>query len=176
MIPAPSPATVASADRAELRYDAPFANKYVLGVQPYVYFEAGQTWYIQRGAAIDPSLIDQYINSVGGGVRLTLPYNAPPWDWKWRRRCTPSPAAMPARKQPSSLSQPVSGSKGEKAAMRHTTLSLLAPVWSLSPGAAAPARGRARRSGRRHGRRSRHSPATTFSAAQPRSQPAASTK
>jgi hemolysin activation/secretion protein len=61
---------------AELRYDAAIANKYVLGVQPYVYFESGQTWYIQRGAAIDPALINQYIDSVGGGVRLTLPYNS----------------------------------------------------------------------------------------------------
>jgi len=61
---------------AELRYDAPFANKYVLGAQPYAYFEAGQTWYIQRSAAVDPSLIDQSIDSVGGGVRLSLPYNA----------------------------------------------------------------------------------------------------
>jgi hemolysin activation/secretion protein len=61
---------------AELRYDAPFANKYVLGVEPYAYVEAGQTWYIQRGAAVDPSLIDQSIESVGGGVRLTLPYKA----------------------------------------------------------------------------------------------------
>jgi len=61
---------------AELRYDAPFASKYVLGAQPYVYFEAGQTWYIQRGAAVDPSLIDQSVDSVGGGVRLSLPYNA----------------------------------------------------------------------------------------------------
>ena len=61
---------------AELRYDAPFASKYVLGAQPYVYFEAGQTWYIQRGAAVDPSLIDQSIDSVGGGVRFSLPYNA----------------------------------------------------------------------------------------------------
>ena len=61
---------------AELRYDAPIANKYVLGVEPYAYFESAQTWYIQRGAAIDPALIDQYIDSVGGGVRLTLPYNS----------------------------------------------------------------------------------------------------
>ena len=48
----------------------------MLGVQPYVYFESAQTWYIQRGAAIDPSLRDQSIVSAGGGVRLALPYNA----------------------------------------------------------------------------------------------------
>jgi hypothetical protein len=38
--------------------------------------DGGQTWYIQRGAAIDPALMDQSIISVGGGVRLALPYNA----------------------------------------------------------------------------------------------------
>ncbi|MBW8708259.1 MAG: hypothetical protein JF627_03175, partial [Alphaproteobacteria bacterium] len=59
----------------ELRYDAPWANRYVLGVQPYIYFDAGQTWYIQRGAAKDSALMDQYVDSVGGGVRLALPYN-----------------------------------------------------------------------------------------------------
>ena len=60
----------------ELRYDVPWANRYVLGVQPYIYVDGGQTWYIQRGAAIDSSLIDQSIVSMGGGVRLALPYNA----------------------------------------------------------------------------------------------------
>ncbi len=60
----------------ELRYDAPWANQYVLNVQPYVYVDGGQTWYIQRGAAIDPTLLDQSVTSVGGGVRLALPYNA----------------------------------------------------------------------------------------------------
>jgi hemolysin activation/secretion protein len=60
----------------ELRYDAPWANQYILNVQPYAYVDAGQTWYIQRGAAIDPSLRDQSIVSAGGGVRLALPYNA----------------------------------------------------------------------------------------------------
>jgi hemolysin activation/secretion protein len=60
----------------ELRYDAPWANEYVLGVQPYAYIDGGQTWYIQRGAALDSSLMDQSVTSVGGGVRLALPYNA----------------------------------------------------------------------------------------------------
>lgn len=60
----------------ELRYDAPWANEYILGVQPYVYVDGGQTWYIQRGAALDASLMDQSVTSVGGGVRLALPYNA----------------------------------------------------------------------------------------------------
>ena len=48
----------------------------MLSVQPYVYLDGGQTWYIQRGAAIDPALTDQSIVSLGGGVRLALPYNA----------------------------------------------------------------------------------------------------
>jgi hemolysin activation/secretion protein len=61
---------------AELRWDAPYANAYLLSVQPYVYLDGGQTWYIQRGAAIDPALADQSIGSVGGGVRLSLPHNA----------------------------------------------------------------------------------------------------
>lgn len=60
----------------ELRYDAPWTNQYVLNVQPYVYADGGQTWYIQRGAAIDPNFMDQSVTSVGGGVRLALPYNA----------------------------------------------------------------------------------------------------
>ncbi len=61
---------------AELRYDAVIGSPYLLSAEPYVYFDAGQTWYIQRGAAADPSLIDQHLDSIGGGVRLTLPYNS----------------------------------------------------------------------------------------------------
>ncbi len=61
---------------AELRWDAPYANAYLLALQPYVYLDGGQTWYIQRGAALDPALQDQSIGSVGGGVRLSLPRNA----------------------------------------------------------------------------------------------------
>ena len=61
---------------AELRYDAPFANAYVLALQPYAYVDGGQTWYIQRGAAIDPTLTDQHITSLGGGIRMRLPYSA----------------------------------------------------------------------------------------------------
>lgn len=61
---------------AELRYDWAIGSKYLLSAQPYAYFDAGQTWYIQRGAAVDPSLVDQNIESIGGGVRLNLPYNS----------------------------------------------------------------------------------------------------
>ncbi len=60
----------------ELRYDVPWANRYVLGLQPYIYVDGGKTWYIQRGVAADPSLLDQSIVSMGGGIRLALPYNA----------------------------------------------------------------------------------------------------
>jgi len=59
---------------AELRYDAPFANTFLLALQPYAYIDGGHTWYIQRGAALDPALVDQSITSVGGGLRMRLPY------------------------------------------------------------------------------------------------------
>jgi hemolysin activation/secretion protein len=61
---------------AELRYDVPFANSYLLALQPYAYVDGGKTWYIQRGAAIDPALTDQHITSLGGGIRMRLPYDA----------------------------------------------------------------------------------------------------
>jgi hypothetical protein len=38
--------------------------------------DGGETWYIQRGAAVDAALMDQSVTSLGGGVRLALPYNA----------------------------------------------------------------------------------------------------
>ena len=60
---------------AELRYDFRFANDYIKALQPYTYVEAAQTWYIQRGPAFSPSLTDQHITSVGGGLRFWLPYN-----------------------------------------------------------------------------------------------------
>jgi hemolysin activation/secretion protein len=60
----------------ELRYDVPFANSWLLGIEPYIFTDGAETWYIQRGAAIDTSLKNQSIASAGGGVRLTLPHNA----------------------------------------------------------------------------------------------------
>jgi len=60
---------------AELRYDIRLANDYVKALEPYAYVEAAQTWYIQRGPAKSPSLTDQHIVSVGGGLRFWLPYN-----------------------------------------------------------------------------------------------------
>jgi hemolysin activation/secretion protein len=61
---------------AELRYDQALDNSILLSIQPYLYFDAAQTWYIQRGAAIDPALTDQSLDSVGGGIRATLAHNA----------------------------------------------------------------------------------------------------
>ena len=60
---------------AELRYDRAFADSFVQAVQPYVYFDAARTWYIQRGPALDPTLFDQSMDSIGGGVRAALPHN-----------------------------------------------------------------------------------------------------
>jgi hemolysin activation/secretion protein len=61
---------------AELRYDVPFANTYVTGLQPYIYTDGAESWYIQRGAAVDTALKNQDISSVGGGVRVNLPHSA----------------------------------------------------------------------------------------------------
>ena len=61
---------------AELRYDYPTVDPIVLALEPYMYFDAAGTWYIQRGAAIDPALMDQSIASLGGGLRVSLPKNA----------------------------------------------------------------------------------------------------
>jgi len=61
---------------AELRYDPTVAYSILLGLEPYIFMDGAQTWYIQRGNAIDASLADQYIASMGGGVRFTLPHNS----------------------------------------------------------------------------------------------------
>ena len=42
---------------AELRYDRAFADSFVQAVQPYVYFDAARTWYIQRGPADRSGLV-----------------------------------------------------------------------------------------------------------------------
>jgi hemolysin activation/secretion protein len=59
----------------EFRYDMPIKDTFLLALQPYSYFDAGRAWYIQRGAAIDSSLTDQSIASIGAGVRASLPHN-----------------------------------------------------------------------------------------------------
>ncbi|HET7085894.1 MAG TPA: ShlB/FhaC/HecB family hemolysin secretion/activation protein [Rhizomicrobium sp.] len=60
---------------AELRYDRAFTDSVVQAVQPYVYFDAARAWYIQRGLAFDPTLHDQSMTSVGGGIRAALPHD-----------------------------------------------------------------------------------------------------
>jgi hemolysin activation/secretion protein len=60
---------------AELRYDKLLDNSVLLAVEPYAYFDTARTFYIQRGVAIDASLMDQSIASVGGGIRSSLAYN-----------------------------------------------------------------------------------------------------
>ena len=60
----------------ELRYDKRLDNSILLAIEPYAYFDAGRTYYIQDGASMDASLVDQTIASVGGGMRSTLAYNA----------------------------------------------------------------------------------------------------
>jgi len=56
---------------AELRYDLHFADFFVQSIQPYVYADAAETWYMNHSL----SLPDQNILSLGGGIRFWLPYN-----------------------------------------------------------------------------------------------------
>jgi len=56
---------------AELRYDIHFADSVVQAIEPYIYGDAAETWYMKHSL----SLPDQNIVSVGGGVRFWLPYN-----------------------------------------------------------------------------------------------------
>ncbi len=60
---------------AELRYDTGPLGSMVVNLEPYLYVDGARTWYIQRGAAADPDLINQYIVSVGGGLRASFPHN-----------------------------------------------------------------------------------------------------
>ncbi len=60
---------------AELRYDFHLADFFIETLEPYVYVDGAQTWYIQRGPAFSPTLTNQSIASVGGGFRFWLPYN-----------------------------------------------------------------------------------------------------
>jgi hemolysin activation/secretion protein len=59
----------------ELHYDFRFPESVVRTLEPYIFTDGAKTWFIQRGAAISPALIDQTIASAGGGVRIWLPYN-----------------------------------------------------------------------------------------------------
>ncbi len=60
----------------EVRYDMPLGNSWLLAIEPYLFADGAEAWYIQRGAARDSTLMDQSIASAGGGVRLNLPHNA----------------------------------------------------------------------------------------------------
>ena len=60
---------------AEVRYDPHLMFSVVQALQPYAYVDNAQSWYIQRGLALDPSLLNQSINSVGTGMRVWLPNN-----------------------------------------------------------------------------------------------------
>lgn len=56
---------------AELRYTMPVGDVPALTqLEPYVFFDAAATWYINHGASFDPSLVNQTIESTGGGVRF----------------------------------------------------------------------------------------------------------
>jgi hemolysin activation/secretion protein len=59
----------------ELHYDFRFADSVVRTLEPYLFSDGAKTWFIQRGPAKSPALIDQTIASAGGGVRIWLPYN-----------------------------------------------------------------------------------------------------
>lgn len=59
----------------ELHYDFHFPNTIIRALEPYIFSDGAKSWFIQRGPAKSPALIDQTIASAGGGVRLALPYN-----------------------------------------------------------------------------------------------------
>ena len=59
----------------EFHYDFRFPGSVVGALEPYIFGDGAKTWFIQRGPAISPSLLDQTIASFGGGVRASLPYN-----------------------------------------------------------------------------------------------------
>jgi hemolysin activation/secretion protein len=59
----------------ELHYDFRFPESVVHTLEPYIFTDGAKTWFIQRGPAKSPALLDQTIASAGGGVRIWLPYN-----------------------------------------------------------------------------------------------------
>ncbi len=58
---------------AELRYDRPLPQYFILNLQPYVFFDAAKAW--NRGEVGRPVLGDMAIDSTGGGLRFWFPYN-----------------------------------------------------------------------------------------------------
>jgi hemolysin activation/secretion protein len=55
----------------ELRFDERLNQSWLLWLQPYVFYDAAWTWFINPSV----DLPDQEISSYGGGVRFRLPYN-----------------------------------------------------------------------------------------------------
>ena len=60
---------------AELRYDTAWSSLGINQMQPYVFFDAAQTWFIPRSAVVGPSLGDFSLASTGAGIRFWFPYN-----------------------------------------------------------------------------------------------------
>jgi hemolysin activation/secretion protein len=58
---------------AELRYDRPLPQYFILNLQPYVFFDAAKVW--NRSEIGRPVLGDMAIDSTGGGLRFWFPYN-----------------------------------------------------------------------------------------------------
>lgn len=59
----------------EFHYDFHFPSTLIHALEPYVFGDGAKTWFIQRGPAKSPALIDQTIASAGGGIRASFPYN-----------------------------------------------------------------------------------------------------
>ncbi|HEY0301383.1 MAG TPA: POTRA domain-containing protein [Rhizomicrobium sp.] len=59
----------------ELRYDYRVADTYLKVLEPYLYVDAAQAWYKNDPTGPSPTLLNQNILSVGGGVRFWLAYD-----------------------------------------------------------------------------------------------------
>jgi hemolysin activation/secretion protein len=61
---------------AELRYDRRLNNmKPLTALEPYVFYDTAAAQFINHGASFDPSLTNETIASVGGGVRFWFDFN-----------------------------------------------------------------------------------------------------
>lgn len=59
----------------ELRYNTHVPELSIQGLQPYAFFDAAETWYRHRPAALGGSLSGFSIASAGAGLRFWFPYN-----------------------------------------------------------------------------------------------------
>ncbi len=59
----------------EVRYDTRVADPFPVSLQPYLFYDAAAAWYKNNGAAFDPALRNETIDSVGTGVRFGLPHD-----------------------------------------------------------------------------------------------------